>query len=126
MRIAWPSTLGRPLTCTLTAFATSLLSRKRRIARRLPTSRKSWTSPLICSVSRITDALEADVADALAALFDNNMVELERAEAQIEDLKAQLDDALGAEDMLEQLTERNLNLSEVSRDLSLMRRLGLR
>ncbi len=37
---------------------------------------------------------------------------LERSEAQIEDLKAQLDDALGAEDLLEQLTERNLSLSE--------------
>ena len=37
---------------------------------------------------------------------------LERAEAQVEDLKGQLDDALGAEDLLEQLTERNLSLSE--------------
>ncbi|KAK4685386.1 dynactin 1, partial [Tremellales sp. Uapishka_1] len=34
------------------------------------------------------------------------------AEAHIEDLKLQLDDALGAEDMLEQLTERNLQMSE--------------
>ena len=33
---------------------------------------------------------------------------------QIEDLKAQLDDALGAEDLLVQLTERNLMLGEVS------------
>jgi len=41
------------------------------------------------------------------------MVELERAELQVEDLKQQLDDALGAEDMLEQLTERNLTLTEV-------------
>lgn len=47
-----------------------------------------------------------------AGEFDNNAVALERAEAQIEDLKAQLDDALGAEDLLEQLTERNLSLSE--------------
>lgn len=46
-------------------------------------------------------------------MFDNNAVELERAEEQLEDLKAQLDDAMGAEDMLEQLTERNLTLSEV-------------
>jgi len=37
----------------------------------------------------------------------------ETAEAQVEDLKLQLDDALGAEDLLEQLTERNLTLSEV-------------
>ena len=48
----------------------------------------------------------------MAVIFDNKLVELERAEGQIEDLKQQLDDALGAEDMLEQLTERNLNLSE--------------
>jgi hypothetical protein len=38
---------------------------------------------------------------------------LESAEAQVEDLKIQLDDAMGAEDMLEQLTERNLTLTEV-------------
>lgn len=35
------------------------------------------------------------------------------ADAQIEDLKDQLDDALGAEEMLVQLTDRNLMLSEV-------------
>jgi dynactin 1 len=38
---------------------------------------------------------------------------LANAEAQVEDLKLQLDDALGAEAMLEQLTDRNLQLSEV-------------
>ncbi|WVQ96736.1 hypothetical protein IAU59_003843 [Kwoniella sp. CBS 9459] len=37
---------------------------------------------------------------------------LGNAEAQVEDLKLQLDDALGAEDMLEQLTERNLQMGE--------------
>ncbi|WWC88610.1 uncharacterized protein L201_003523 [Kwoniella dendrophila CBS 6074] len=37
---------------------------------------------------------------------------LSNTEAQVEDLKIQLDDALGAEDMLEQLTERNLQMSE--------------
>jgi len=39
---------------------------------------------------------------------------LANAETQVEDLKLQLDDALGAEDLLEQLTERNLQMSEVS------------
>lgn len=39
---------------------------------------------------------------------------LANAESQIEDLRLQLDDALGAEDMLEQLTERNLQMGEVS------------
>ena len=36
------------------------------------------------------------------------------AEAQVEELRLQLDDAMGAEDMLEQLTERNLQMGEVS------------
>ena len=39
---------------------------------------------------------------------------LQNAETQVEDLKIQLDDAMGAEDMLEQLTERNLQMGEVS------------
>jgi dynactin 1 len=39
---------------------------------------------------------------------------LASAEAHVEDLKLQLDDALGAEDMLEQLTDKNLQMSEVS------------
>lgn len=38
---------------------------------------------------------------------------LQNAEQQVEDLKLQLDDALGAEEILVQLTERNLMLSEV-------------
>ncbi|OXG26855.1 dynactin 1 [Cryptococcus neoformans] len=37
---------------------------------------------------------------------------LANAESQVEDLKQQLDDALGAEDMLEQLTDRNLQMGE--------------
>lgn len=41
------------------------------------------------------------------------MIKLTNAEIQIEDLKLQLDDALGAEEMLVQLTERNLMLGEV-------------
>lgn len=40
------------------------------------------------------------------------------ADAQIEDLKVQLDDALGAEEMLVQLTDRNLMLSEVCTNYS--------
>jgi len=38
---------------------------------------------------------------------------LQNAEQQVEDLKLQLDDALGAEEMLVPLTERNLTPSEV-------------
>jgi dynactin 1 len=47
-------------------------------------------------------------------LYDTTVTQLEVAESQVEDLKIQLDDALGAEDMLEQLSERNLTLSDVS------------
>lgn len=46
-------------------------------------------------------------------MYDDKASRLEVAQAQVEDLKIQLDDALGAEDMLVQLTERNLTLTEV-------------
>jgi dynactin 1 len=49
----------------------------------------------------------------LAAQFDSALIKLSNAEVQIEDLKLQLDDAMGAEEMLVQLTERNLMLGEV-------------
>ncbi|KAM0787072.1 hypothetical protein ACM66B_006333 [Microbotryomycetes sp. NB124-2] len=55
---------------------------------------------------------ELDLTSDLQAMYDNNVLELERAQEQVEDLRTQLDDALGAEDLLEQLTERNLTLSE--------------
>lgn len=48
----------------------------------------------------------------LTAAFDTTLEQLEQAEATVEHLKVQLDDAMGAEDMLEHLTERNLTLSE--------------
>lgn len=45
--------------------------------------------------------------------YENNLKDLLATEKQIEDLKERLDDALGAEDMLESLTNRNLELGEV-------------
>jgi dynactin 1 len=48
-----------------------------------------------------------------AAQYESSLIKLSNAEIQIEDLKMQLDDALGAEEMLVQLTERNLMLGEV-------------
>jgi len=39
--------------------------------------------------------------------------QLRTADSHIEDLKLQLDDALGAEDMVERLTEKNLAMGEV-------------
>ena len=50
------------------------------------------------------------------AQYDSTLVKLANAEDQIDELKQQLDDTLGAEEMLEQLTERNLVLGEVSND----------
>ncbi|KAI0658356.1 dynactin [Cubamyces menziesii] len=58
--------------------------------------------------------MEKDVTslDDLQAQYESTLIKLQNAEVQIEDLKAQLDDALGAEDLLVQLTERNLMLGE--------------
>ncbi|KAI0684674.1 dynactin [Cytidiella melzeri] len=58
--------------------------------------------------------LEKDVV-ALSEVqsdYESALIKLSNAEVQIEDLKLQLDDALGAEEMLVQLTERNLELGE--------------
>ena len=49
----------------------------------------------------------------ILAQYESTLIKLANAEIQIEDLKVQLDDALGAEEMLVQLTERNLMLGEV-------------
>lgn len=62
---------------------------------------------------RISD-LEKELS-ALAELQDSRdslASKLQASEAQLEDVKTQLDDALGAEEMLEELTERNLFLGE--------------
>ncbi|KAM5535272.1 hypothetical protein V8D89_011078 [Ganoderma adspersum] len=58
--------------------------------------------------------MEKDVIslDEIQSQYESTLVKLSNAEVQIEDLKAQLDDALGAEDLLVQLTERNLMLGE--------------
>jgi cell shape-determining protein MreC len=45
--------------------------------------------------------------------YDTTLGKLSNAEAQIEDLKQQLDASLEAEDMLVQLTNRTMTLSEV-------------
>ncbi|KAF7320182.1 CAP-Gly domain-containing protein [Mycena kentingensis (nom. inval.)] len=58
--------------------------------------------------------MERDLAGAedLQSKYETTEIKLANAEIQIEDLKMQLDDALGAEEMLVQLTERNLMLGE--------------
>ncbi|KIK02267.1 hypothetical protein K443DRAFT_677778 [Laccaria amethystina LaAM-08-1] len=58
--------------------------------------------------------MEKDIVgiDELQSQYEESLIKLSNAETQIEDLKLQLDDALGAEEMLVQLTERNLMLGE--------------
>ena len=48
------------------------------------------------------------------AQLESTLIKLANADIQIEDLKMQLDDALGAEEMVVQLTERTLMLGEVT------------
>lgn len=48
------------------------------------------------------------------AQLESTLIKLSNADIQIEDLKIQLDDALGAEELVVQLTERTLMLGEVT------------
>jgi dynactin 1 len=59
--------------------------------------------------------MEKDVAilDEIQSQYEEALIKLSNAESEIESLKEQVDDALGAEDLLVQLTERNLELGEV-------------
>jgi dynactin 1 len=60
-----------------------------------------------------TSLLSLQISYLCLAEFDATLQRLANADVQIDSLKQQLDDALGAEDMLVQLTERNLLLGEV-------------
>lgn len=55
---------------------------------------------------------ELRALDEIQASYESVCAKLEASDTLLEDLKVQLDDALGAEEMLEQLTERNMVLSE--------------
>ncbi|KAF8589530.1 hypothetical protein K439DRAFT_1332697 [Ramaria rubella] len=65
--------------------------------------------------------LERDLADVdeLQADYEATIKKLSTTDMQVEDLKQQLDDALGAEEMLVQLTERNLELGEKIEEMRL-------
>ncbi len=52
------------------------------------------------------------------AQYESTLINFTNAENQIDSLKMQLDDALGADEILVQLTERNLMLGEVGASLS--------
>lgn len=67
----------------------------------------------ISDLEKELDSL-ADVQDSRDALA----AKLQANEAQLDDVKTQLDDALGAEEMVEQLTERNLFLGERMNELT--------
>jgi hypothetical protein len=70
-----------------------------------------WKSSKVCASLSccLTDSPTLSFSDS----HESVLIMLQNAEQQVEDLKIQLDDALGAEEMLVQLTERNLMLSEV-------------
>jgi dynactin 1 len=69
--------------------------------------RESELSDRIKNLEKETYELEE-----VKAQFDKTRDKLEMAEYTIEELKQRLDDALGAEDLVEQLTEKNLSLTE--------------
>lgn len=55
---------------------------------------------------------EVDELTSVKANYETTKEKLDRAESVIEDLRQQLDNALGAEDMIEELTEKNMLMSE--------------
>ncbi|KJZ80350.1 Dynactin [Hirsutella minnesotensis 3608] len=63
--------------------------------------------------------LEEDIKDftALKDEYEAAKEKLAKSEAAVEDLRQQLDTALGAEDMLEDLTERNMSMAEQIEEL---------
>ncbi|KAI9666908.1 MAG: hypothetical protein M1831_001413 [Alyxoria varia] len=80
----------------------------------------------------MTQDTEAELKDQIASLqqdlkdlsgvqeqFQETKERLSQSQAAVEDLKQQLDTALGAEDMLEEMTEKNLTLTEQIDELKL-------
>lgn len=66
-------------------------------------------------------SLEEDVRElgAIKEQYDVAKEKLAQSESAIEDLRQQLDNALGAEDMIEELTERNMSMSEQIEEMSI-------
>ncbi|ROT42486.1 dynactin [Sodiomyces alkalinus F11] len=63
--------------------------------------------------------LETDLQEygAVKAQFETAKEKLAQSETTVEDLRQQLDNALGAEDMIEDLTERNMSMAEQIEEL---------
>ena len=68
----------------------------------------------ICQVCVYIVDRKDSATNILPAQLESTLIKLVNADTQIEDLKLQLDDALGAEDLVVQLTERTLMLGEVT------------
>lgn len=64
-------------------------------------------------------SLEEDVRDlgSVKEQYEMTQEKLTQSEAAVEDLRQQLDNALGAEDMIEELTERNMSMNEQIEEL---------
>ena len=63
--------------------------------------------------------LEEDIRDlgSVKEQYDITKEKLDQSEAAVDDLRQQLDNALGAEDMIEELTERNMSMNEQIEEL---------
>lgn len=70
-----------------------------------------WKIYQVCIIVLTTKGLATKIH---RAQLESTLIKLANADIQIEDLKIQLDDALGAEEMVVQLTERTLMLGEVT------------
>ncbi len=70
-----------------------------------------WMTCQVCIIVLTTRSLATKIH---RAQLESTLIKLANADTQIEDFKAQLDDALGAEEMVVQLTERTLTLGEVT------------
>lgn len=75
---------------------------------------RDMTAESDTDLRRRISQLEKDLSalDDLQASYESVCAKLETSDALLEDLKIQLDDALGAEEMLEKLTERNMALTD--------------
>jgi FAD synthase len=74
-----------------------------------------WRIYQVCLIVLTTRNLTTEIH---RAQLESTLIKLANADTQIEDLKNQLDDALDAEEMVVQLTERTLMLGEVTNFLT--------
>jgi len=96
-------------------FSLPVVAREREERRRKERRPKTLT---FTSFSFLTSLVPFSLSSLVAsAQYELTLGHLDNAELQVEDLKIQLDDALGAEEMLEALTEKNLEMGEVRRVL---------